>query len=592
MISRPRSPRSRPLFSLRRHLATGVLILSVAALPLASQRQAPAQRGGAPRADTPQLIVSVLASKEPAIGRAAADAIRERIQNEHVATELYVVPRPTIVRTLVASGYNPDSVLGTTDLMELARNVRGDYALTGTVERTPSGVRTSVRLLTRTDSRIVAEPLPPIDGTNLGDIAKQVDRAVSEAIRALAFYHDCTNAVRAGDYAKAMTAAQQGLKLRPASASLNLCVLSILYATKASPDSIIRVAMAVTAADSTSTTAWLHLVAAYDQKGDSVRALDALRVLHRIDPTDIEQTLRLVGHSVAAGQVDSAVAVLDAALRVSPEHADLLRAQWLLDLHRGQYAAALEHGAALIRADSAAATPDYYERQLAAARGARDSVSAHRIAIEASARFAQNATFLVVLAHDTLDRGAAREALGLVQRAMAIEPANQLAWQLAITAHAKSDGIDSAVATARRGLAAGVPSDVIGSSLAGVVGAELAVAQTSTKRDDWETVLRAAQAADSVAPSQRNYFYLGVAAFQIVSDEAQSLVPIAKKRSPTRAERQAACGSSKRAEDLVATATIAITKGGSVEPATASRILNALPDYSQFVSSVKRASCP
>ena len=144
MISRPRSA------------ATTALILGLAGLPLEAQRPVPAQRGGAPNANTPQLVVSVLASADPALGVGAADAIRRRMQSEHSATDLYVVPRPKIDETLRLSGYNPDSVLGTNDLMELARQVRGDYALAGTVERTASGVRTSVRLLTQTGARIVA----------------------------------------------------------------------------------------------------------------------------------------------------------------------------------------------------------------------------------------------------------------------------------------------------------------------------------------------------------------------------------------------------------------------------------------------------
>src|SRR4029079_923636 len=149
-------------------------------------------------------VVGVLASTDPSLGIAATDAIRRRIQDQHTATDLYVVPKLKLEQTLRPSGYNPDSVLGPTDLVALTHQVRGDYALAGTVERTKSGVRTLIRLLTQTGQAIISEPLPPMVGSDLGDVAKQVDRGVADALHALAFYHDCAKALFVGDYKQAM----------------------------------------------------------------------------------------------------------------------------------------------------------------------------------------------------------------------------------------------------------------------------------------------------------------------------------------------------------------------------------------------------
>jgi hypothetical protein len=204
------------------------------------------------------------------------------------------VTKPTIDQTLRSSGYNPDSALATTDLWQLAKQVRSDYALAGTVERTATGVRSTVRLLTQTGKEIVTEPLAPMVGSDFGDIAKQVDRAVSDAIRALLHYQECANALRLGDFQKAIAFAQQGLRLRPTSAALNICVLSTLIATKAAPDSIISVALQITAVDSASTLAWENLVYAYEQKHDTVHALNATLALHRLDPANIRYTTSLI----------------------------------------------------------------------------------------------------------------------------------------------------------------------------------------------------------------------------------------------------------------------------------------------------------
>lgn len=572
-------------------VGAAALTLALTAAPMAAQRPAPEQRGGQPRPDTPQLVVGVLASEDPTLGVAASDAIRRRIQDQHNATDLYVVPKPKLEQTLRSSGYNPDSALPPNDLVALTKQVRGDYALAGTIERTKSGVRTLVRLLTETGKQIVSEPLPPVVGTDFGDVAKQVDRAVGDALRALGYYHDCAKALFAGDYKQALAVAQQGLKLRPESAALNLCVLSTFNATHASPDSIIAVALVVAAADSESVIAWANLGDAYDKKGDLARAIDATRTLHRLDPTNVDVTLLLADRLVRADRAAEALVVIDTALPDAPTNADLLRKRWQLHLLLGQYSQALASGAALVAVDSSAATADFYNRQLSAASAARDSVALHRLALDAATRFPRNATYLLVLARDAIARGEAREGLTLAQRILVVEPANEAAWQLAITAHIRMNSADSATTEAGRAVAAGVSKDAVGASLLALVAPALREAQQTPSRAKWEAALSLARVVDSVASTQRSAYYLGVSAFQVASDEIQSLAELAKRPSLTRPQRQVACTSATTLDGLVQTVTIAVPKGGREDPATAAKILAAVPGYAEFIASMKQRNC-
>jgi tetratricopeptide (TPR) repeat protein len=571
-------------------IAVGAVALTLAP-PLAAQRPVAEQRGGQPRADTPQLVVGVLVSPDPTIGVAAADAIRRRIQDQHTATDLYVVPKQKLDQALRSSGYNPDSALGPTDLVALTKQVRGDYALSGTIERTKSGVRTLMRLFTQTGKEIITEPLPPMVGADFGDVAKQVDRAVADALRALSFYHDCAKSLAVRDYTQALAAARQGLKLRPESVALNLCVLSALGPTHASPDSIIAVARVVIAADSENVIAWSNLPKAYDAKGDSARALDATLTLHRLDPSDLPVTLDAADRLARAGRDSAALGVIDAALRDAPANADLLRKQWQLHLRLGEFARAVVSGAALIAADSSAATSEYYDRQIRAASAAHDSVALRRIATDAAARFPRNTNALQILARDAIERTDFRGALSFAERMLAVEPANEAAWQLTIAAHIRMNATDSAFAAGRRALAAGLSKDVVGSALLAIVAPSLRDAQTNPSRAKWEAVLGLAQVIDSVAPTQRSAFYLGVSAFQVATDEIQSLAEMAKRQSPTRAQRQAACSSATLLEGLVRTVTIVMPRGGKEDPATAAKILGAMPNYSEFVGSMKQRSC-
>ena len=106
----------------------------------------PAQRGGPPNAghavhphhDVPERRSQARQSD-------MADELRKRIAGEHSAKELYVVPKNNINDTLEASGYKPDSALNASDLMELAKQLRGEYVIDGKVNKTGRAACTSKR---------------------------------------------------------------------------------------------------------------------------------------------------------------------------------------------------------------------------------------------------------------------------------------------------------------------------------------------------------------------------------------------------------------------------------------------------------------
>src|SRR5262249_2052509 len=125
--------------SLRRHAASAVSLLAIlVAAPLSAQprTQQPAQRGGIPKQHTTYNLIPVLQSNDRVLGVTAADEIRSRFQGEHSAQELYVVTKQAINATLEASGYKADSALNASDLMELGKQLRGDWVLEGKVNKT------------------------------------------------------------------------------------------------------------------------------------------------------------------------------------------------------------------------------------------------------------------------------------------------------------------------------------------------------------------------------------------------------------------------------------------------------------------------
>ena len=78
--------------------------LSLTGTPVFAQSQTPAQRGGPPGADTPYILVTTFQSSDRQLGVEAADEVRKRIQGEHAAKELYVIPKTSINNTLDGVG--------------------------------------------------------------------------------------------------------------------------------------------------------------------------------------------------------------------------------------------------------------------------------------------------------------------------------------------------------------------------------------------------------------------------------------------------------------------------------------------------------
>jgi hypothetical protein len=99
-----------------------------------------------PAPDTPRLLVAVFQSPDLPTGVQAANAVRQRITNAVPIRQLYVIPWEQIDQYLKSSGYKSDSALGPGDLKELAKLLRADEVIMGTITKLPTGVRIEARL--------------------------------------------------------------------------------------------------------------------------------------------------------------------------------------------------------------------------------------------------------------------------------------------------------------------------------------------------------------------------------------------------------------------------------------------------------------
>jgi tetratricopeptide (TPR) repeat protein len=267
--------------------AASLVALSLVSVPVFAQgrNQEPPQRGGPPTDKTPYILVTTFLAADRKLGVEAANEMRHRLQSEHSAKELYVVPKGSIDNTLAASGYPPDSALNSADLMELSKQLHGEYVVDGKATKAGGGgVRFDVRVLLKTGMNTLAQPLPAADGRDVGDAAKMVEHSISDMLKGMPMYRTCIDNLRAQKNAEAITSARAGIAAYPNSVLSRICLLNAYSNQKAPADTIISVATQILTYDPSSMLALVNLADAYAVKGDTNKAIETNLKIYRADP--------------------------------------------------------------------------------------------------------------------------------------------------------------------------------------------------------------------------------------------------------------------------------------------------------------------
>jgi len=574
-----------------------MLALSAATTPALAQRQPAVQRGGPPGQETPYILVPPFHAPTRQLAVAAADELRSRLQSEHSAKDLFVITKTSIESTLRLSGYPVDSALNVTDLMELARSLHAEYVVDGTATPGASGkaTRLDTRVLIRTGEQILSQPLPAADGKDVGDAAKLTERSITESLKQMPSYKECLTGLRAGKNDDAAAKARLGVAAYPNAAFSRICLLNAYSSSKtAPPDSIIALASHILAIDSTSLLALANLADAYGAKGDKDKEIDAYQRMHALDPGNQTVTRALIDR-LGPSEPQKALTIIDAMLKENPGDTALLRTRWLLLLRLGQFKNAIAAGEDLVKADTAAATLDYFQRQIGAAQSDSDNAKMQELASRATQKFPKEVGFPSILAQTYRKSGQLQQAMQAARRATEADPKDTRAWLLAIVTASDMNQADTALALARNAAAAGADKQQLEAALlSSLVAPVVKKAQESKERADWEAALVTTQALDAAFPSPASKFYFGLASFQVGYDAIQNASRLGEaKGRDAKASRAKACAEAKVAEEKWADATIAMTSGGggAYNKDGATSIMNGIQQYGDYIPKMKAVYC-
>ncbi len=571
------------MMATRRRVLTAAGAIAIAAI--SAPRVVRAQRSGGqqPGADTPRILIATChtPTASTTLGVDVAEAVRSRVQQENSVRQLYVLSRNDINNYLTSSGYKADSALSVSDLKELAKLMRADEILDCTATKTPGGLHADARLMLARDVSL-AQPLPSIEAKDAGDAARKVERELTDARKALPEYRRCETALRDQKWAEAAAAARAGLAKDANSTLSSLCLMSAYQYGKSGPDSVLRVAEQIIRTDSTNTLAMRNAVDAYTAKGDTTRAVQTMVRLARVDPT-VRQTL--LGMLGAMNKPELALPIANEMLADNPGDPQLLRMRFLLYASAKDYKRALAAGEEWMKADTSAANADLYTRLIAIASADSQPQVASQYAARAVQKYPTNADLYMLYAQTLRKSGQLQQSLDAAKRAVAINPKVENGIQFVLVTYGDLKQTDSALAWARRSVAAGADKAAVGQGLLPIVGIAVKAAQDTVGKDaaamrqSWMNAYQLSSVVDSIAPSPQLKLYVGLASFQVGLNALQNLN---KSRS---------CADAQLADDMWSASQIALPQAAAFDRSTAGQLMGAIQQYYPNIAPAKKALC-
>ena len=558
----------------------------VAALAAIAVPSVGAQRAQVPGPDTRRVLVTAFRGDVDG-GVKIADEIRNRIQNDFNIKTLMPTSKKDIEATLQQSGYRPDSALGANDIRELAKLVRGDEVIDGSVTKSSTGYRVSARLFLARDVAL-SQPLFNAETNNLGDAARQIVSEYDRARKQLKSNQECENAIREGKLTVAQAAARRGIADYGNSTIARLCLASAYQAAKSTADStgpwkdsVISVTRAITTLDRNSRIAYQLQYDAYKAKHDTVNLVPALLGYMNSDPTNASLRESVIAEVIQLGKADLAVPIAKQLVVDNPGDPGYARTYFLVLGAAKNYKAAVAAGQAYVALDTAAADSNYYFRQVQYLASDSAYAKAAEFAAMGAARYPKSTSLLLSQATNERKAGQLPAASATLQRALAIDPKATGANLLLAQISADLGKSDDAVKSVKADVAADPTNkDRDAGFLLSLGATQYKAANASKKIEDFQKALTFLQASDAIAPTANAKFYVGVSAFAIAQAAANNLQGANKT-----------CADAKLGQDALLLINTNMPAGGSVDANIAKQILGAAGQYQAFFDGSAKRYC-
>lgn len=443
--------------STRSEGTTAIVAVAVLGL-LAASAALPAQVTANPTA--PRLLVGTLRSSDKKLAAMASEELRSRLASDIASRQLMVIASPDYKNSVEQSGYPYDEALSTGDLASLARILRADEFVEGTVDRTATGFVINANL-TLTRDQGLTQPLPPAEGERLARAVAELSKSLAAARKQLEFEKQCNGLGRDGKPAAAIAAARQGSAAYPRATLVRLCELNVRAGFKQPPDSIIAAALEVLRIDPENKVALGYAADQYKATGDQEKATEMLMRLLATDPTNARLVEDVVNALGSAGRYDAAKPLIATAIAENPGDVRLVSLGFRVFMNAGDTDLGAKLGEEMVKLDSALADSAYFIKLIAAFQADSAYAKSAELAQAAVAKFPQQRLFWIVLGTDLRRSGQIEQAAAAYRRWLVVDPKAPARVELS-KAYAAKEQFDSALVTLREARAAGEDAESVG----------------------------------------------------------------------------------------------------------------------------------
>ena len=546
-----------------------------------------AQRQQVPGPDTKRVLVTAFRGDLEA-GPKLADEVRNRIAGDFNIRTLMPNIKKDIDNTLVSSGYKPDSALSPNDIKELAKLVRADEVIEGSVTKTATGYRVNARMFLPRDVSLSQPLVTNLDTRDFGDAAKQIVGEYDRARGQLPDNSACENGIRANTNAVAIASARKGIAGYPKATISRLCLASAYANMKTSPtestgpwkDSVIAITKDIMALDKSSRIAYQLQYDAYKQKNDTANALQALVGLMNADPTNTTLREQVIAELVSSGKPEIAVPTARQLVTDNPGDPQYARTYWLVLRSARSFKESVPAGIAYVALDTAAADSNYFFRQIQDLSADSAYAKAAELAAVGAAKFPRSTSLLMQKAQNERRAGQLPAARASLERALQIDPKVNGANYLLASIAAEQGNAEDAIKYAKADAAADATNKTRDAAVLLQLGNTTYKAAVVTKSSaDYRKALPFLQASDDMAPSANAKFLLAVSAFQALASETDKL------------RGSKSCDEFKSANDLLTIVNINMPMGGSVDAGTAKQILAGAAQFQPFIDGSIKKFC-
>ena len=365
---------------------------------------------------TEKLLVLPLtaASADSATSIALSDAIRERIA-ALAKYKVLVITKAKLCEALTASGFPCDGLLDDQQARQLARFLQVQAYVTGSLARSGSTITANVRVIDISSAGMAAS----FRSTNgnpgtVAALAETIAQRLNTIVRASEQARECTQNRQRGSFARALSAANKALTIDSTSTGAYLCIATVYEAQRMPPDSIIAASERALKGDPLNSTALEYIARNWQQKGDSLKAIDAFIRQLEGDPRNTGRRLGIVQMLRQMKEWQRAVDLLDAGLALTPADQQLLEMKTRICIEGSVWKCAVQGLSAQLQHDSALGKDStFLNTAIGAAQSAPDTLALLMFTGVAVRQYPTNTRFLKA-------RGGAFETAGMVDSAVII----------------------------------------------------------------------------------------------------------------------------------------------------------------------------